>query len=287
MIMNLKDETLNLTNLKYFCDAIRLGGLSAAAKINFVSQSAISQAIQKLEKSLELDLLAHHPNRLRLTPQGEEVFEQGLDLLKRAHEFKQNLNSENRSVGNLDFACTYSFSLTIIPHYLKKFREEYPDVKINFFIEKNENIKQMVKEGTIDFGILPNEGDLTKFNEINIFKGHLRFYASKNLHSSDRKRLGFILPHSNSKELILINEAYFLKFNKKLSASLEVSSWEVIANLTALGMGIGYFPDYIAQRIGNLQEIDFGLTLHEYQFSAISSTGMKRRQISELFLSYF
>lgn len=41
--------SLNLTYLKYFFDAVELGSLTASAKANFVTQSAISQGIIKLE----------------------------------------------------------------------------------------------------------------------------------------------------------------------------------------------------------------------------------------------
>ena len=117
----MRDEILNLANLKYFCDAIRLGGLSAAAKENFVTQSAISQAISKLEKSLGVPLLAHHPNRLRPTSQGLSVFNDAIVLLKQIGQFQQNSSqTESPQMGNLEFACTHSFSLAVVPCSLKE-----------------------------------------------------------------------------------------------------------------------------------------------------------------------
>jgi DNA-binding transcriptional LysR family regulator len=37
------------------------------------------------------------------------------------------------------------------------------------------------------------------------------------------------------------------RYDKDLPILMEISSWEVIASLTAEGLGIGFFPDYVAQ----------------------------------------
>lgn len=286
--MNLKDHTLNLTNMKYFCDAVKLGSVSAAAQANFVTQSAISQGISKLEKSLSISLVAHHPNRFRLTPEGEIVFKQALDILQRALEFKENLVLNGvQSLGNLEFASTYSFAVAVIPQYLKKFREEHPTVKVNFDLGKNANIKQMLKTGKIDFGILPDEGDLEGFEKRDIYCGNFKLYASRQFKGKELKKLGLIIAESNCKEIIFLRESYYQKYGKELSPILEVNSWEVIANLVAEGMGIGYFPDYIAAKRASFQEYDMGIPLQPYRISALFPPGMKLRKSSEIFLSYF
>lgn len=296
----MKDEILNLVNLKYFCDAIRLGSLSSAAKANFVTQSAISQGISKLEKHLRISLLAHHPNRLRLTSQGLSVFNDGVGLLKKVGQFQEGLlQNDSALMGNLEFACTHSFSLAVIPSYLKRFREEYPEVKVNLHLGQNENISQMVKNGTVDFGILPLEichnqhcqlfeENTVRFEKRTIYCGSFQLYTSSKITQTEQKNLGFILSPTQNKETILLSEAYFKKYNQTLGTVLEVGSWEIIANLAAEGMGIGYFPDYIARKMGPiLQLCELGIETQEYRISAISPSGMKLRKSSEIFLSYF
>ncbi len=58
---------LNLIYLKYFCDAVKHGSVSGSARENFVSQSAISQGIIQLEKSLGKELMTHQANRFKPT----------------------------------------------------------------------------------------------------------------------------------------------------------------------------------------------------------------------------
>lgn len=58
---------LNLNNLRYFYDAAEAEGISEAARRNFVTQSAVSQGIQKLEMALGISLITHQRNCFKLT----------------------------------------------------------------------------------------------------------------------------------------------------------------------------------------------------------------------------
>lgn len=296
----MKQELFNLTTLKYFCDSIRLGGLSAAAKANFVTQSAISQGISKLEKSLHISLLIHHPNKLQLTPEGEMVFQEALKVLENIKQFHHTLSHDHSILTEtLEFACTHSFALAIIPPYIKRFQQEHINAKVNFYLGESSVIIEQVKNGSVDFGILPleicqneqcqlYEEDLSKFEKQIIYSGSFHLYASTKLKKSDQKKLGFILPPAHHKETSLLSESYYKKYGKKLTTILEVSNWELVASLVEEGLGVGYLPDYIGLKYKTLLEpCDFGIEKHQYRISAIFLRGANLRKSSKVFLSYF
>lgn len=296
----MKQEIISLTTLKYFCDAVRLGGLSAAAKENFVTQSAVSQGISKLEKSLRMSLLIHHPNKLQLTPQGEMAFHEALKVLQSIKEFHFNLlHDQSILTETLEFACTHSFALAVIPPYVKRFQEEHLNAKVNFCLGESQNIIEQVKNGTVDFGVLPLEicqneqcqlyqEDLSRFEKQTIYSGSFQLYASTKIKRSDRKNLGFILTPSHNKETELLSESYYKKYGKKLTTILEVSDWELVARLVEEGLGIGYLPDYIGAKHKTLLEpCDFGIEKLEYRISAVFLKGANLRKSSKVFLSYF
>lgn len=275
---------INFTYLKYFYDAVKLSGISGAAKANYVTQSAISQGIAKLEKSLGVSLIAHHPNRFRLTPEGEMAFERAWEILRKTIELKEDLN--HQSIGNLEFACNYSFAVANIPKYLKRFKEAYPTAEINFYLGKNSDIKRMLKTGMIDFGISPEEGDLEGYENYDIHKGFFGLYVSSKIKKI--LNLDFILAEGECKDSAFFKQTYHKQYGKMPKIALEVNSWEVIANLTIEGLGIGYFPDYIA--LGKremLKEYEADLPPFPYCIKAFFPKGMKLRKSSEIFLSYF
>ena len=278
---------MNILYMKYFYDASKLGSVTAAAKANFVTQSAISQGISKLEQAMGCSLTAHHPNRFRLTPEGDRAFIEIADILKRTDELQQQFSKDYKEVGDLEFACTHSFALAAIPPLLKRFHTDYPSVKINFACSaKPDDIKQRLRAGQIDFGIAPNIGNFFGFEQQLLARGHYGLYVARKVDPKMERNLKFILP--SPEDTTRLMQAYFNKFGKPLDVFLEVGSWEVLANLCAEGLGIGYFPDYIATKKNYaLKASRINLNLSSYEICAFYPKGLRLRKSSQTFLSYF
>lgn len=280
-------DAMNLLYMKYFYDAFKLGSVTAAAKANFVTQSAISQGISKLEQAMGCNLTAHHPNRFRLTPEGERALIEMADILKRTNELQLQFSKDYKEVGDLEFASTHSFALAAIPPLLKRFHTDYPSVKINFACSaKPDDIKQMLRTGQIDFGIAPDTGDFCGFEQQILAKGHYGLYVAHKVDPTLEKNLKFILPAPEDTTRLM--EAYFNKFGKPLDVFLEVGSWEVLAHLCAEGLGIGYFPDYVVTKKNYaLKASRINLNLSSYKICAFYPKGLRLRKSSQIFLSYF
>ena len=69
-----------LKQIKYFQAVVRCNSFSEAAEECFISQSAISQQIQALERELGVALLKRENRRFSLTPAGEHFYRQSLLL---------------------------------------------------------------------------------------------------------------------------------------------------------------------------------------------------------------
>lgn len=286
-------DVLSFVNIKYFCDAVKLNGITAAAKNNFVTQSAISQGIKKLEASLGCALLSSHPNRFRLTPEGELAFQHMSNILNRTLEFQKSFSEESKNaIGDLEFACMFSFAYTIIPSYLKSFQTSYPSLNINLQCSGNPyEIKQWVLSGAVDFGILPSfdfkYGDSSRFDKKVIYKIKTELFVSSTIKPKDEKKLKFILPEDFEKEA-LFDHIYEQRYGKKPEVFLRVPSWVLAARLAAEGLGIAYLPDFVAcEQIYNLRLYKSDLEFPTIQAYVIYPKGMKLRKSSEIFLSYF
>lgn len=69
-----------LKQLRYFQSVVRLNSFSEAAEENFISQSAISQQVQALERELGFKLLERKNRSFTLTPAGEYFYQKSLIL---------------------------------------------------------------------------------------------------------------------------------------------------------------------------------------------------------------
>ena len=80
----LKVDTLNIRHLRAFCAVGQSGSISAAERMVFLSQPAITQAISKLERRLGIQLFNRHHSGMFLTGQGELMYrrvDRGLRLI--------------------------------------------------------------------------------------------------------------------------------------------------------------------------------------------------------------
>jgi len=272
---------LNLVYLKYFCDAYRLGSVSKSAKENFVSQSAISQGITKLEDLLYIKLITHEPNRFKPTPEGVLLFEKSKKIFEAIEEVEQSvINGEKGYQGQVQFACMHSFALAFLSKPIALLREKYPGLYVKFRSAGPDQIKKLLQTGEIDFGIVLNNDDFSAYDSEIIYKGEYQLYRSKNSKSEQ-----YILSEQR-KETNLLKQHYSNMFQKELPVLMEVASWEVIASLVEEGLGIGFFPDYIAKK-KDLERIDLGLPSIPYEVLALFPKGANKHKNSKVFLEIF
>src|SRR5581483_2398733 len=86
---------------------------------------------------------------------------------------------------------------------------------------------------------------LSQFDVKEVYQGQYRLYVAKN--EKMPSKLPFILSEERE-ETALLKKAYKKHFGKNLPVLMEVQSWEVIASFVEAGLGIGFFPDYVAHK---------------------------------------
>lgn len=240
----MKQLAWHIVPLKYFVDAVQRKSISEAALLNNVSQSAISQAIIKLEKILDCQLLSHHPNRFHVTNAGRKLYTSGMEIFTAIEKTRHLLTSDTE--GTIDIACTLSFSLAFLPKLLKHMQERFPSIQINTHLAYPEEVKQLVTQGSVDCGISLDNTDLSAFHCQEIFSGHFHLYSSPACTTPHTHKI--LLDGNHRVENTLLEKAYHAHLGTPLTSTMNISSWEVVANLTEENLGIGFFPDYVSYR---------------------------------------
>ena len=235
---------MNFLFLKYFHDTLKFNSVTEAAKHNYVTQSAISQGIQQLERSLNVKLLTHKRNVIKATPEGLIVYQSSRTLLGKVNALKAELQGNQDSyVGELSFACSHSFALSILPDLLTQFKKLAPKVTPKVIFGHTGLIKNWIKQGEIEFGLVLDNDDLTSFSLKPLYSGRFHFF-----HSFHRPKktpfLSAIFPPARH-EVHLVKELFLKKFGFPLQTEMEICSWEVILRLISQNESIGFIPDYI------------------------------------------
>lgn len=276
---------MNLTFLKYFHDTVKLKSVTAAASANHVTQSAISQGINQLEKILSVSLLTHKRNFIKVTSEGEAVFERSRTIFREIEELKSLLkNNQNEYVGKLSFACSHSLALSMLPELLAKFQKSAPLVTPQVIFGHTGLIKKWIKEGDIEFGLVLDNDDLSSCSLELISSGAFRFFQSR-LRPKDLPIKSCIFPPARA-EVHLIKQLFLKKFGYEITTEMEICSWEVIAKLIGLTSSVGFVPDYVAwssDKMASLQLANLDLNI-PYQLYAAYPLGEELSRNARLFL---
>ena len=190
----------SLLAYKYFIDVVETQGFTPAAKRNFVSQTAISNAIKNLEDELGVQLIDRSTSHFKVTVAGNNLYNCAVPVLKNYYEFNEKISQLNNSFQILRIHYLHGFdywtvkladSLTKNSPSLKvqldteNFSTSIPkldagdyDVLIGFStaVSKIKNI-HVRKVGTASFGILLNQNSFDSNGRLkkNILKKHPLF----------------------------------------------------------------------------------------------------------------
>lgn len=146
---------MQLRTLELFCSVAEYRSFSRAASEHALTQSAVSQALHQLEKSLGTPLLDRSHRPLVLTAAGE-VYLAGVQKLLRGYQrLEQDVRSLGEKIaGRLTIGAIYSIGSTYMPAAREEFRQRHPDVQIRFEYASSETVARLVESGEVDFGLV-------------------------------------------------------------------------------------------------------------------------------------
>lgn len=232
-----------IKQIKYFQSVVKNQNFTKAAEENFISQSAISQQIQALEKELGFKLLQREGRKFSLTPAGDFFYKKSLILL---NDFERICRETSKIASGIE----KEISIGYLRHYqgeeLKKtieiFNEKYPEIFLNLVAGTHEELYEFLRNEKIDLAI----SDLRrKFSEqyFNFFLADKFFYAelpAKNsltnlefLTMEDLKNTPIILispPYQENVEEIFFKEYFGVQSEFIFAQTLEEAHLQVISN---------------------------------------------------------
>lgn len=135
-----------LAGLIAFARAGSMGSYSAAARSLSISPSAVSKSVQRLEQRLGVSLFTRTTRSLTLTPEGRDLHERALRLLRDAEEIEQiALMVRSAPSGTLRIAVPLPIGVHLIAPALPAFRKRYPEVNVDLRV--SDQIIDIVDQG--------------------------------------------------------------------------------------------------------------------------------------------
>lgn len=252
---------INYDALKVFYAVAKLGSISKAAQSLNVSQPAVTQSIQNLEKELGGKLFVRSKKGVSLTQEGNALFsyvEEGMNFLENGLRKFQEL--KNLDTGMVRVGASSIISKHILMPILKIYHEKYPNVDIQIVNDITTNLLKQLRYGSLDLVILDvprkeiSDFEIKSFRDIqDVFIANSVYYektkAMRSIH--ELLKLPVIVEQNPS-----ISRAYYdlLLKSKNIECvpRMEVDSQDLLIDCVANGFGIGFVTkEYIQDEINN------------------------------------
>ncbi len=140
-----------IRQIRYFQSVVSNNSFSEAAEECHISQSAISQQIQALERELGFYLLERKNRKFTLTPAGEYFYKKSLVLIADYERMCQEAgrlakdDKANLVIGYLRCYSGPEFHLA-----LEEFSAKYPDVSVKIEYGNHEELYELLRSGSVD-----------------------------------------------------------------------------------------------------------------------------------------
>ena len=146
---------MQIESLKVFCDLAETESFTKAAQINEVTQSAVSQQINSLERLFKSLLIERSKKKFRLTREGDVLYEYSKQIIQTFDALHSRLQEIKDIIsGTIRVATIYSIGLHDLPPYIKKFLKAFPTVNVHVEYRRSNQVYDDVLGNVVDLGLV-------------------------------------------------------------------------------------------------------------------------------------
>ena len=155
--------------LKYFLAVSREGSITAAANSLHLTQPTLTRQLQDLEKELGQKLFVRGKYKISLTPEGMILRKRAQEIVEMVEKTEAEFRSISEIIaGDIYIGCGETDSMKYIAEVMKELQQEYPDIKFHIHSGNAEDVTEKLDRGLLDFGILIQPIDLSKYDNITL-----------------------------------------------------------------------------------------------------------------------
>ena len=142
-------RNLDLNSLRSFVTIAESGSMTRAAARLFLTQSAISMQIKRLENNLGFSVFERSAQGMTPTLEGQQLLHFASQMLALNDEAMGRLTSSEYE-GQIRLGAPGDVIYPHIPGILKEFSRDYPRVQVKFACEQTYTLKREYKQGLHD-----------------------------------------------------------------------------------------------------------------------------------------
>ena len=146
---------MQIENFKIFADLVETRSFSKAAKLNGITQSAVSQQARAMERHFKTLLIDRSQKQFQLTREGQRVYEAAKEILHNYEKLQSELQELKKVIsGTIRISTIYSIGLHELPPFIKRFLHDFPSVNVRVEYRRSNLVYEDLLHNSVDFGLV-------------------------------------------------------------------------------------------------------------------------------------
>ncbi len=241
---------MHLETLRLYCDVVRLRSFSRGAELNYVSQSAASQAVQQIETDLGVALVDRTKRPFMVTAEGRAFYDACRGLLDGYEKAKARISTVKAQLaGTVRVAAIYSVGLHDVSRHMQRFMALYPQARVQLECLHPQKVVDAVMSDEADVGIMSYPPVNRSLSVVPLRAEPISFVCHPTHRLARRKA---IAPEELAGEKFIafdhdltIRKAIdraFRAHNVKVDVVMEFDNIETIKQAITIGAGVSLLP---------------------------------------------
>jgi LysR family hydrogen peroxide-inducible transcriptional activator len=241
---------MTFTELRYLVAVANERSFGRAAQKCYVSQPALSVAIQKLEEELGARLFERSKSEITVTPVGERVVEQAQKVLEEMARVREVAQAgRNPLAGPLRLGVIYTVAPYLLPDLIPALHDLAPQMPLDIEENLTENLELALKSGSIDVAIIALPFNLAGATTELLYEEPFQVVVP--LHHKWAKRRSVQPEELATEHTILLSVGHCFRdqvldacpeLNRADAHVTRTSSLETVRNMVASGLGVSVLP---------------------------------------------
>ena len=164
---------MELKQLEAFVKVVELQSFSKAAQALFLTQPTISAHIVSLENELNTKFLDRTTKRIRITVDGERLYEYAKDMLHIKNELYEGFVGERKENQRIEIAGSTIPSQYIIPELIQEFQRINPNVCFSIHQGDSDYVISEILKHRVNIGFVGMKNNDERLHYIPFFEDKL------------------------------------------------------------------------------------------------------------------
>lgn len=172
---------MTLQQLKYIVAIDKFRNFAKAADACEISQPTLSAMLAKLEDELDVRIFERNNKNVKPTVVGEKLLAQAKKVVMEAGRIEEIAAEEKNSLtGKLTLSIGTTIAPYILPQFIKKYTEAYPEVELVIREMKTPNMLAAIQSSDVDAAIAIAGNSQQGLFEIPLYTEKFYVYLSEN-----------------------------------------------------------------------------------------------------------